>query len=59
MNPRSLFGGAGGVKLVRPLIAQGAGVNMATSDDETALQHARAQGYREIVALLERAGARR
>jgi ankyrin repeat protein len=49
----------GQVEAVRVLLAHGADVHARRADGETALHRARAEGYREIVALLKHAGARR
>jgi ankyrin repeat protein len=51
-------GGAPHQEIVRMLIAHGADVNLADKDGVTPLAHARRQGFREIQALLEEAGAR-
>lgn len=40
------------------LVAAGADVNPADGEGVTSLQHARQKGYREIVSILEAAGAR-
>ncbi len=51
--------GDGGVKhteIVRRLVAAGADASIADREGVTALEHARAAGYAEIVAILERAG---
>jgi ankyrin repeat protein len=44
--------------IVETLIAGGADVNLADAEKVTPLEHARQRGYRNMVALLEAAGAR-
>ncbi|WP_436487108.1 ankyrin repeat domain-containing protein [Chitinophaga sp. ARDCPP14] len=51
-------GGAAHQQVVKMLIAAGAHVNIADKDGVTALQHAQKRGYKEIVQLLQQAGAR-
>lgn len=53
--------GSGGPRhqeIVRMLVAAGAAVNIPDQDGVTPLQHARQNGYREIIGALEAAGAR-
>ena len=49
-------GGAAHTEIVRLLVDAGADVSIADRDGTTPLEHARASGYDEIVAILERAG---
>ncbi len=51
-------GGLRHQEIVRMLVAAGADVNPADGEGVTSLQHARQKGYREIVSILEAAGAR-
>jgi len=51
-------GGAAHTEIVRLLVAAKANPNIADRQGATPLQHARSRGYREISALLERAGGR-
>jgi len=51
-------GGATHVGILKQLVAAGADVNLADRDGVTPLAHARARGFREMVAILEEAGAR-
>jgi uncharacterized protein len=51
-------GGAAHTEIVRLLVAAKANPNIADRQGVTPLQHARSRGYREISALLERAGGR-
>ena len=51
-------GGSVHVEIVKSLIAGGVDVNIPDSKGVTALAHARARGFHEMVALLENAGAR-
>ena len=51
-------GGPAHVEIVRMLVAAGAKVNLADREGVTPLQHAKGRGYREIAAILERAGGR-
>lgn len=51
-------GGARHTEIVRLLVAGGADVNIPDSHGVTALQHARQRGQRQIVRILEEAGAR-
>ena len=51
-------GGPRHVRIVDALIAAGADVNLADKEGVTPLRHARDRGYGEIVALLEKSGAR-
>lgn len=51
-------GGPRRTEVVRLLIAAGANVNIADGRGVTPLAHARQRGYTQMIALLERAGAR-
>ena len=51
-------GGPRHVETVRALVEAGADANIADRQGATPLQHARARGYAEMVAILERAGGR-
>jgi uncharacterized protein len=51
-------GGTEHTEVVRKLVAAGADVDLADGGGVTPLAHARRQGFAEIVAILERAGAR-
>lgn len=51
-------GGAAHQQVVKMLIAAGANVNIADKDGVTSLQHAQQRGYKEIVQMLQQAGAR-
>jgi uncharacterized protein len=51
-------GGARHTEAVRLLVEAGADVNLADSNGVTPLAHARQRGYRQIVEILEAAGAR-
>ncbi len=51
-------GGARHQRIVDLLIRHGADVNLADREGVTPLAHARKRGFREIAALLEKAGAR-
>ena len=51
-------GGPRHVETVRALVEAGANVNIADRQGVTPLQHARARGYAEMIAILERAGGR-
>jgi ankyrin repeat protein len=51
-------GGARHTEVVRLLVNAGADVNLADSHRVTPLAHARQRGYADIIAILERAGAR-
>jgi ankyrin repeat protein len=51
-------GGAAHTEIVRLLVAAKANPNIADRQGVTPLQHARSRGYREIAALLEKAGGR-
>lgn len=51
-------GGPRRTEVVRLLIAAGANVNTPDGRGVTALAHARQRGYAQMIALLERAGAR-
>jgi hypothetical protein len=51
-------GGPAHTEIVRLLIAHRANVNLADRDGVTSLAHARQRGQREIVRLLQAAGAR-
>ncbi|MGQ3292069.1 MAG: ankyrin repeat domain-containing protein, partial [Shinella sp.] len=51
-------GGKRHVQIVDLLIKAGANVNLADDDGVTPLQHARGRGFGEMVALLEKAGAK-
>ena len=51
-------GGAAHAEIVRLLVAAKATPNIADRQGLTPLQHARGRGYREIAAILERAGGR-
>jgi hypothetical protein len=52
-------GGARHTEIVRALVAAGAGPGLADREGTTPLAHARSRGYREMVRMLEEAGARR
>lgn len=45
-------------EIIRLLVAAGADVNIPDRDKVTALTHARKKGFKEIVTILEKAGAR-
>ncbi len=49
-------GGAAHTEIVRLLVDAGADVSISDGEGVTALEHARAAGYDEIVAILMRAG---
>jgi hypothetical protein len=49
-------GGAAHTEIVRLLVAAKANPNIADRQGVTPLQHARSRGYREIAAVLEKAG---
>ena len=51
-------GGPRHVKIVDLLLKAGADANLADNDGVTPLKHAHGRGYGEIVALLEKAGAK-
>ena len=51
-------GGPRHTEVVRLLVEAGADVNLADGSGVTPLAHARQRGYREIIAILEAAGAR-
>jgi hypothetical protein len=51
-------GGAAHTEIVRLLVAAKANPNIADRQGVTPLQHARSRGYREIAAVLEKAGGR-
>ena len=51
-------GGRIHTRIVKLLVDAGANVNLADKDGVTPLAHARAHGYREMVGILEAAGAR-
>jgi hypothetical protein len=51
-------GGAAHTEIVRLLVAARANPNIADRQGITPLRHARSRGYREIAAVLERAGGR-
>lgn len=51
-------GGAAHQQVVKMLIAAGVNVNIADKDGVTPLQHAQKRGYKEIVKMLQQAGAR-
>ena len=51
-------GGPRHTESVRLLVAAGADVNLADRDGVTPLAHARRRGFKDMVAILERAGAR-
>jgi ankyrin repeat protein len=51
-------GGAAHTEIVRLLVAAKANPNIADRQGVTPLQHAKQRGYREIAAILERAGGR-
>ncbi|WP_236939941.1 ankyrin repeat domain-containing protein [Falsihalocynthiibacter arcticus] len=46
-------GGADHVRTVQILVEAGADISLSDRDGVTPLQHARSQGYAEIVSLLE------
>jgi uncharacterized protein len=52
-------GGARHTEIVRALVVAGAGPGLADREGTTPLAHARSRGYREMVRILEEAGARR
>lgn len=51
-------GSSGYIEITRMLVDAGADVNFADKDGVTPLAHARRQGFQEIIAILEKAGAR-
>lgn len=51
-------GGARHTEILRALVQAGANVNRADRNGTTPLQLARGRGYREMVQILEKAGAR-
>jgi len=51
-------GGPRHVATLKALVDAGANVNLADRSGTTPLALARSRGYREMVAILERAGAR-
>jgi hypothetical protein len=51
-------GGRRHTETLRALVAAGANANIADRSSITPLAHARSRGYREMVAILEQAGAR-
>lgn len=51
-------GDAAHTEVVRLLVAAGANVNLPDGQGQSPLSHARRRGYAEMVAILERAGAR-
>lgn len=51
-------GGPRHAEVVRLLVEAGADVNLADSKETTPLAHARQRGYRQIIEILEAAGAR-
>ncbi|MBN8997583.1 MAG: ankyrin repeat domain-containing protein [Rhizobiales bacterium] len=51
-------GGPTHVDILKQLVAAGADLDLADRDGVTPLAHARKQGYAEMVAILEKAGAR-
>jgi hypothetical protein len=51
-------GGKRHTETLRALVAAGANVNIPDRAGVTPLAHARGRGYREMTAILEKAGAR-
>jgi ankyrin repeat protein len=51
-------GGRRHIATLRALVEAGANVNIADRQGATPISHARSRGYREMVAILEKAGAR-
>lgn len=51
-------GGKNHTETLRALVEAGAGVNIADGGGSTPLKLARGRGYREMVAILEKAGAK-